>query len=116
MPSNDRRRDGSRATLASAVAAYALSASASDILLERRGDADAAAARHLAMYLAHVAFAMSYGRVANAFGRDRSTVAYATHKVEEWRERPDIDLWIQSLERMLREAPDPRRADLKARG
>jgi chromosomal replication initiation ATPase DnaA len=59
------------------------------------------------MYLCHVAFEMSLARVASAFDRDRSTVGYACHSVEDRRENPQFDAWVDALEPALREAPAP---------
>jgi hypothetical protein len=58
------------------------------------------------MYLCHVGFDFSLSRVAIAFGRDRSTVAHACHSIEDRREEPQFDLWIDGLEIMVRAAPD----------
>ena len=46
-------------------------------------------------------------RVAHAFGRDRSTVAHACHAIEDRRDEAQFDLWMNSLEQMLRAAPAP---------
>jgi len=100
----ERQEDERRAHLAAGIAAYGLRVSAAEIVQETRGDGAVATARHLAMYLTYVVFAMSYGRVALAFGRDRSTVAYAVRRMEEWREDPAVDRWMQGLEGMLRDA------------
>jgi hypothetical protein len=57
------------------------------------------------MYLTHIAFEMSLGRVAAAFGRDRSTVAHACHLMEERRDDCEIDAWLDALEIALKGAP-----------
>lgn len=100
--------DRARAQLAAAVAAFALGVRSEDILGPTRGAAEAAFARQVAMYLAHVAFEMSLARVAAAFGRDRSTVAHACHAIEDRRDAVAFDGWLEDLEGMLREAPKPR--------
>jgi chromosomal replication initiation ATPase DnaA len=51
---------------------------------------------------------MSLARVAIAFDRDRSTVAHACHIIEDRRDDPEFDAWIESLEDALRETPPPR--------
>ncbi|MBU2605776.1 MAG: hypothetical protein KKC43_07790 [Alphaproteobacteria bacterium] len=56
-----------------------------------------ARARHIAIYLTHVALGMSLARVARAFGRDRSTVAYACHLIEDKRDDRDFDDWLEQL-------------------
>lgn len=99
--------DEANARLAAGVAAYALSAPIDEIMREPRGSAPAALARQVAMYLCHVAFGMSLARVAAAFGRDRSTAAYACHAIEDKREDGAFDAWVEELEHMLRAAPAP---------
>jgi hypothetical protein len=55
-------------------------------------------ARQSAMYLAHVTFGLNYSEVARAFGRDRTTAAYACQLIEERRDDPAIDAVLGSLE------------------
>ena len=55
-------------------------------------------ARQSAMYLAHVSFGLSYAEVGRAFGRDRTTAAYACRLIEDRREDPAIDAMLGSLE------------------
>lgn len=62
-------------------------------------------ARQVAMYIAAVGFGMSCARVAAAMGRDRSTVAYACRAVEERRDDPAFDRWIEALEQSAAMAP-----------
>lgn len=102
-----RRDDEAAARLAAGAASYALGVPETSILGEARGSSETAFARHVAMYLCHVGFELSLTRVAQAFGRDRSTVAHACHVIEDRREEPQFDLWIGSLESMLRTAPTP---------
>ncbi|MBX3509988.1 MAG: chromosomal replication initiator DnaA [Hyphomonadaceae bacterium] len=102
-----RRRDEAAARLAAGVAGYALNTPTEGILAGPRGSAETAFARKVAMYLCHVAFELSLGRVAAAFARDRSTVAYACHSIEDRREDEAFDAWIAALERAVREAPAP---------
>ncbi len=97
--------DSAAALLAASVAAYALKVGHSEIVEGARGSAQVAFARHVAMYLCHVAFELSLARVAVAFGRDRSTVAHACHTIEDRRDEAQFDLWIGALEAMLRDAP-----------
>jgi hypothetical protein len=100
-----RTRDFAGARLAADVAAYALNVRAEEILDLRRGRAEVAFARQVAVYLCHVALDMSLSRIAFVFGRDRSTVAHACHTMEDRREEPHFDLWIGGLETMLRQSP-----------
>jgi hypothetical protein len=86
-----RRRDMAVARLAADIASYALGVPAPKILNLRRGPAEVAFARQVAMYLCHIGFELSLARIAAAFGRDRSTVACACHGVEDRREEPQFD-------------------------
>jgi chromosomal replication initiation ATPase DnaA len=102
--------DRARGVLAMALAGYAL-----DVPLAVIADADrstaAALARSLAMYLAHVAFGMSLGRTARAFGRDRSTIMHACRAIEDRRDDPRFERWLEALERTVATAPAPYRGD-----
>jgi chromosomal replication initiation ATPase DnaA len=102
-----RAQDEAAARLAAGVVAFALDVSDEDVLSLQRGNAAVAFARQVAAYLCHTAFEMSLARVAIAFGRDRSTVAHACHVIEDRRDEAHFDVWIGSLESMLREAPAP---------
>ena len=106
--------DRARARLALQAVAYALGVPAEEIDAPTRGSSRAAFARQMAIYLTHVAFEMSLARTALAFGRDRSTAAYACHRVEDRRDHPEFDAFLDSLEACLRSAPDPMRHDLGA--
>lgn len=103
----NRLADEARARLAMGMAAFAVGISPLRIASLARGRNAAAFGRQLAMYLCHVAFEMSLGRVALAFARDRSTVGHACHVVEDRRDDPAFDAWIASLENALRDAPPP---------
>ncbi|MFT3726300.1 MAG: helix-turn-helix domain-containing protein [Terricaulis sp.] len=101
-------RDTAYARLSAGVAGYALGVDEADIMDTSRGSAQAAFARQVAMYLCHTAFELSLSRVATSFDRDRSTVAHACHLIEDRRDEPQFELWIDALEAMLRNAPPPR--------
>lgn len=109
-----RLLDEASARLAAGVTAFALDVSAEEVLGLQRGSAAVAFARHVAVYLCHTAFEMSLARVAIAFGRDRSTVAHACHVIEDRRDEAHFDVWIGSLETMLREAPAPAKQAISA--
>lgn len=104
-----RADDVAAAQLAAGIAGYALGVATGEILEPGRGPAAAAFARQIAMYLCHVGGELSLARVALAFDRDRSTVAHACHTVEDRREEPQFDLWLGTLEALMREAPMARR-------
>ena len=81
--------------------------------LPTRGSSRSAFARQLAIYLTHIAFELSLSRTAAAFGRDRSTAAYACHKVEDRRDGQRFDDFLDESEACLRSAPEPMRHDLE---
>jgi len=104
-----RRRDSDRAwaRLSANVAGFALGVPEADILSDGRGDAEAAFARQVAMYLCYACARFSLSRVASAFDRDRTTVSHACRIIEERRDEPQFELWIGALETMLLDAPVP---------
>jgi hypothetical protein len=89
------RRLCETAALATA-AAFALPVG--ELLAPSRRSSYAAFARQSAMYLAHVAFSVSLSEVGRAFGRDRTTAAYACQIVEERRDDPAVEAVLASLE------------------
>ena len=96
-----QRIDRNHAYLAASLVGYALELKAENILMPDRGPRDMVQARQVAMYLSHVGLEMSLSRVANAFARDRSTVAHACHKIEEMRDVAEFDSWLEILEKGL---------------
>ncbi|MFZ2029331.1 MAG: helix-turn-helix domain-containing protein [Vitreimonas sp.] len=103
--SKSRVEDAAKARLSADIVGYALGTPSSDILSEGKGAPDAVFARQVAMYLCYTGFALSLARVAVAFERDRSTVSYACHRIEDRRDDAAFDQWIESLEAMVRQAP-----------
>jgi chromosomal replication initiation ATPase DnaA len=97
--------DVARARLVQQAVAFTFGECIEDITAPTRKTRAAARARQTAMYLAHIAFGMSMDRVAHAFGRDRSTVAYACRVIEDRREDGDFDDRLDRLEEFLRAAP-----------
>lgn len=95
-------KDADIAGLAGALVAYALGLRAEAVIGPGRGTPVEARARHIAMYLTYTGCEMSLARVARAFGRDRSTVAHACQLIEEYREDPDFDTWVDQLATGLR--------------
>jgi hypothetical protein len=103
--SKSRVADAAKARLAADIVGYALSRPTADIFRETKGAYDTVFARQVAMYLCYTGFELSLARVAVAFERDRSTVSYACHRIEDRRDEPRFDQWIESLEAMVRQAP-----------
>ena len=80
-----------------------------DLVHVTRGPQDAAAARHVAIYLAHTVLSMNFADLASAFGRAPSTTLHAVRKVEAMRDDPKIDRILTWLEAILRVAPETSR-------
>lgn len=100
----DKYLDEHRARLAAGLVAYALRVSLAEILESRRGPAEAAEARQIAMYVVYVGCGISLARVAAAFNRDRSTVSYACQQIEDRRDNVHFDQWLEALEDTLQKA------------
>ena len=94
--------DTDRAHLAVGVADFALGLRVNDVLSGGRGSPGVSFARHVAMYLCHVGLGMSLSRIARSLNRDRSTVAYGCHVVEDRRDDPEFDDWVDQLEQGLK--------------
>lgn len=60
--------------------------------------------RQIAMYVAHVALGYSMREVGDGFGRDRTTVLYACHQVEDLRDDAEFDAMVAAMERVVRAA------------
>jgi chromosomal replication initiation ATPase DnaA len=101
------RARAAQALLAAGAAAYATGARIEDIMSVARGANAASAARQLAMYLMHTGFGASLAVTAEAFGRDRSTVAHAVRVIEERRDDGRFDALVDALAAMLDAAPTP---------
>jgi chromosomal replication initiation ATPase DnaA len=63
-----------------------------------RGRQPVALARQMAMYLAHVAFGLSFTRIGICFGRDRTTVRHACALIEDHRDDPALELALTAIE------------------
>lgn len=87
-----------KADLISAMVASAFCVEPGALRTSNRGQAEAAFARQVAMYIAHTRLGMSYTAVGCCFGRDRTTAAHACRTVEERRENPRIDAIVDLLE------------------
>ena len=99
------KEDDARAQVVIAMAAAACGARVEHVGGDGPRDVRTAFARQVAMYLASVAFDMSLGRVARAFGRDRSTVRHACQTMEDRRENAGFDQWMEALERSAAGVP-----------
>ena len=87
---------------------------ADDLASDRRGAADIAFARQVAMYLAHTHLSLPLTTAGRLFHRDRTTARHACKQVEERRDDPRVDTLLAHLERGIDLAADIAR--LRARG
>jgi len=69
------------------------------LLAPTRGAPEIAFARQVAMYLAHVGFALNFAAVGRMFARDRTTVAHACRVIEDCRDDRRFDHRLAALER-----------------
>jgi chromosomal replication initiation ATPase DnaA len=86
-------QDGDVLTLVRRVASHR-GVAVADILRVTRGNTAVVEARWLAMYLAHVNLGRDQEIVAMLFGRDRTTVAYACHLMEDRRDDSALEAEI----------------------
>ena len=84
------------------LVAQAYGVTIDEIRAATRRTSRAALARQVSMYLAHVVFSLSFGDIADAFARDRSTVCHAIQRIEALRDDPDLDRTLGWLETLLR--------------
>lgn len=101
------RDDRARISVIQQAVAYVFDIPVDEISAPTRRSARASMARQVAMYLAHVGLEMSLSRVGLAFGRDRTTAAYACHRVEDRRDDPEFDAKLDELETCIRSMPEP---------
>ena len=92
--------DASR--VAKAIACAVLRVAPVGIESPRRENAVVARARHVAMYLAHTSLSLTLSETGTAFGRDRTSVAYAMRRIEDARDAPAFDDMLLSMEELAR--------------
>ncbi len=86
------------------IAAALFNVSGKDIRKPGRSSTAVSRVRQIAMYVAHVVLGINMGDIGKAFGRDRTTVVYACHLIEDLREDVDFDRVITMTERVARAA------------
>lgn len=93
-----------RALAAMVAAAFGLPPD--ELASERRGAAEVAFARQVAMYLAHTQLGLPLTEAGGLFHRDRTTARHACRQVEERRDDPRVDTLLEHLERGIDIAVD----------
>jgi hypothetical protein len=96
--SDDPIHHAARARLAEVTVAAITHVSPAKLRSPRRGRRGIALARQTAMYLAHVAFGLTFTRVGICFGRDRTTVRHACALIEDRRDDPVLEFALSALE------------------
>lgn len=84
------------------IACQACNVTMHDMMARKRRRAHIAYARQIAMYLAHVVGQLTLGQISTAFDRDRTTIGYACHLVEDRRDSPIFDQQVEMLEAEMR--------------
>lgn len=98
-----------------AMVAAAFGLAAEELASERRGMADVAFARQVAMYLAHTRLGLPLTAAGGLFQRDRTTARHACRQVEDRRDDPRVDRLLECLERGIDVAVDIARLAPRAR-
>lgn len=65
---------------------------------QTRGTSAVSRIRQFGMYIAHTMFSLTMAEVAFAFSRERTTVKYACHLIEDMREDKDFDRVVSAFE------------------
>jgi hypothetical protein len=86
------------------VLAACFSVSGRELRAQGRTRAEICRVRQIGMYVAHVIAGLSMFEVGLGFQRDRSTVAYACHLIEDLRDDPDFERVILMIERIAEAA------------
>jgi chromosomal replication initiation ATPase DnaA len=82
------------------VTAALFNVSSKDIRKPGRTNLGVARVRQVAMYVAHVVLRLNMTDIGKAFGRDRTTVMYACHLIEDLRDDDEFDRIITMTERV----------------
>ncbi len=103
----DTAEDRAFAALIIQLVSFTTGIAAAEIAAPERRSFRSYTARQMAIYLAHIGCGWPLGRVASAFGRDRSTVSNACLRVEDMRDRPAMNALLDTCEAYVRAAPKP---------
>jgi len=90
------------------IVAALFDVSGRDLRHPGRGRLDISRVRQIAMYVSHVSLGMSMRDVGLGFGRDRTTVLYACHTIEDMRDDREFDAIVATAERVISAAFGPR--------
>ena len=82
------------------IVAALFSVSSKDLRRPGRPSLSVGRVRQIAMYVAHVVLRLSMADIGRGFGRDRTTVIYACHVIEDLRDDQDFDRIITVTEQV----------------
>ncbi|MEQ1942241.1 helix-turn-helix domain-containing protein [Mesorhizobium sp. VNQ89] len=103
-PATTARREEQAMELCEAVidiTAALFNVSSKDLRKSGRSTLSVSRVRQVAMYVSHVVLRLNMADIGKAFGRDRTTVLYACHLVEDLRDDDDFDRIITMTERVV---------------
>lgn len=83
------------------IASALFGVSSKDLRHPKRCTVDVARVRQIAMYVAHVTLGLSMRDVGQGFGRDRTTVLYACHQIEDMRDDEEFDRIVTTVEKVM---------------
>jgi chromosomal replication initiation ATPase DnaA len=82
------------------ITAALFNVSSKEIRKPGRSSLGVSRVRQMAMYVAHVVLRLNMKDIGRAFGRDRTTVMYACHLIEDLRGDDDFDRIVTMTERV----------------
>lgn len=82
------------------IVAALFNVSGKELRRSGRADQSITRVRQIAMYVSHVVLRLSMNEVGHGFGRDRTTVLYACHLIEDMRDDEDFDCLVARTERV----------------
>lgn len=82
------------------VAAALFNVSGKELRRPGRSALGIARVRQIAMYVAHVTLRLNMADIGRGFGRDRTTVLYACHLIEDLRDDDEFDRVVAATERV----------------
>lgn len=82
------------------ITAALFNVSGRDLRKSSRSSMGISRVRQVAMYVAHVVLRLNMADIGKAFGRDRTTVLYACHLIEDLRDDDEFDRIITMTERV----------------
>ncbi|MEE9272438.1 MAG: helix-turn-helix domain-containing protein [Robiginitomaculum sp.] len=85
----------------SALVAIEFGVRAPLILSSSRGTTSLCLARHVTAYLAHIVYQIPIIGIARILKRDRTSVTYALHVIEDNRDDPFFEQKLSNIERLL---------------